>query len=96
MKTLLLSLLLLLPGWVAAQSDADLLEPDKAFQVTSRLEGGDRVEVTYRIADGYYLYRDKLSWQAQGAAGAGASAVGSAPTSSSARPCATASPSIST
>ncbi|MCB1875651.1 MAG: protein-disulfide reductase DsbD [Chromatiales bacterium] len=60
MKTLLLSLLLLLPGWVAAQSDADLLEPDKAFQVTSRLEGGDRVEVTYRIADGYYLYRDKL------------------------------------
>ncbi len=41
-------------------SEADLLEPDKAFRFSARAVDPQTVEVRYRIADGYYLYRDKF------------------------------------
>ncbi len=44
---------------------ADLLEPEDAFRVSAQLVGPAVIEVRYRIADGYYLYRDKLSFAAQ-------------------------------
>jgi thiol:disulfide interchange protein DsbD len=39
---------------------ADLLEPKQAFRFSARVAGPDVIEVRYRIADGYYLYRDKF------------------------------------
>lgn len=44
-----------------------LLEPDQAFRPSARLVAGDaaRIEVTYRIAPGYYLYRDRFRVSAQ-------------------------------
>ena len=49
-------------GWALQQDD--LLPPEQAFQV--RLEQqGTLLRVHYQIADGYYLYRDKLAWRVE-------------------------------
>jgi len=44
---------------VAPAGAADLLPAGEAFALAGRLDPG-RVILRYRIADGYYLYRDKL------------------------------------
>jgi len=38
----------------------DLLEPEKAFRISARALDARNVEVEFRIADGYYMYRDRL------------------------------------
>ena len=43
----------------------DLLEPDKAFRFSVRALDASALEVRYRIAEGYYLYRDKFSFSAE-------------------------------
>ncbi|MEZ5541474.1 MAG: protein-disulfide reductase DsbD [Pseudomonadota bacterium] len=40
-------------------SDDDLLDPDQAFAISTALEG-DSARVTWKIAPGYYLYRDRI------------------------------------
>jgi thiol:disulfide interchange protein DsbD len=42
-----------------------LLEPDEAFAFSARLVSNDALEVSYRIAEGYYLYRDRFSFRAE-------------------------------
>ena len=44
-----------------AQSDG-FLAPEEAFQVDARATAPDRIEISYRIAKGYYLYRNKLKF----------------------------------
>jgi thioredoxin:protein disulfide reductase len=46
---------------------ADLLPAGQAFALAGRLEPGGAV-LRYRIADGYYLYRDKLRFSLEPAA----------------------------
>lgn len=41
-------------------SGADLLEPQQAFRFSARVASPDMIEVRFRIAEGYYLYRDKF------------------------------------
>jgi thiol:disulfide interchange protein DsbD len=41
-----------------------LLEPQQAFPATARAIGSRTVEVRFRIAQGYYLYREKLRFSA--------------------------------
>ena len=45
----------------AARGEA-LLEPDQAFRPSARIVAGEasRIEIAYRIAPGYYLYRDRF------------------------------------
>jgi len=43
----------------------ELLEPEKAFRFSARAAAGE-VEVSFAIADGYYLYRDKFRFTAEG------------------------------
>lgn len=38
----------------------ELLEPQKAFRISTRALGRQKVEVEFKIADGYYLYRDRF------------------------------------
>ncbi len=38
----------------------DLLEPEKAFRMSTRSIDASMIEVSFAIADGYYLYRDKF------------------------------------
>jgi len=47
-------------------SSPDLLEPEKAFRFSARALGGDAVEVRFAIAPGYYLYRERLAFSAEG------------------------------
>lgn len=46
-----------------AAADA-LLAPEQAFRFSARLIEPGLVEVRYRIADGYYMYRDKFRFTA--------------------------------
>ncbi|HYL87355.1 MAG TPA: protein-disulfide reductase DsbD [Burkholderiales bacterium] len=64
MKRLLILLALLVGAHAAA---ADLLEPEQAFRFSARGADGGSVEVRFAIADGYYLYRDRLKFSAEGA-----------------------------
>jgi thiol:disulfide interchange protein DsbD len=73
LKKLLLALLacaLALPA--AAQlklggSADDLLEPEKAFRFSARTIDASTIEVRYEIAEGYYMYRERFRFAAQGA-----------------------------
>lgn len=63
MKRFVLFLLALLPVWASA---ADLLEPEKAFRFSARVLDDQAIEVHFAIADGYYLYRERLKISAEG------------------------------
>lgn len=44
------------------------LPPEKAFRFSAKLVGGQTVEARFMIADGYYLYRDKIRFAVEPAA----------------------------
>jgi len=55
------------PGLFATGGPAscgEYLCPDDAFQVTAEATAPDRIEVDFRVAKGYYLYRDKMKFRA--------------------------------
>ncbi|MDR2870969.1 MAG: thioredoxin family protein [Xanthomonadaceae bacterium] len=58
------SLVLLVLCWVAlpalAISESDLLPVEEAFGVDAAAPSQDRIEVRWRVADGYYLYRHRI------------------------------------
>lgn len=60
MRLSLLAFVLLCAHVAHAAGPDDLLEPDKAFRFSARALDAVTAEVRYRIADGYYLYRDRF------------------------------------
>jgi thiol:disulfide interchange protein DsbD len=50
--------------WALSSVADDLLAPEQAFRFSARLIEPNLVEVRYRIADGYYMYRDKFRFTA--------------------------------
>jgi thioredoxin:protein disulfide reductase len=48
-----------------AAADRDLLSPDKAFRLSAQLSKANEILVRYDVAQGYYLYRDKLKFSAE-------------------------------
>ncbi len=60
----LLLVLLLAVSSFGHAAEPELLEPEKAFRFSARLQDPRTIEVTYRIAPGYYLYRDKFRFSA--------------------------------
>lgn len=46
----------------------ELLDPEVAFKLDARVLDGQSLEVRFRIAKGYYLYREKLRFALDGAA----------------------------
>jgi thiol:disulfide interchange protein DsbD len=44
----------------------NLLEPEKAFRFTARALDESNIEVNFAIANGYYLYRDRFKFAAEG------------------------------
>ena len=58
MRCILIFLLAL--SCAAHGAEPELLEPDKAFRFSAQLRDARTIEVNYRIAPGYYLYRDKF------------------------------------
>jgi thioredoxin:protein disulfide reductase len=57
-------LLLLAPFSHAAD---DFLDPETAFKFSARMLDAKTAEVTYKIADGYYMYHERFAFQAEGA-----------------------------
>jgi thiol:disulfide interchange protein DsbD len=63
--TMLAALIGVAPLHAAAQlfgSGGDLLDPEKAFRISGRPLDARNVEVEFRIADGYYMYRERFSF----------------------------------
>lgn len=56
----LLAMFLLLLGWQAAHAEAEFLEPEKAFVFSARMASPDTLELHYRVAPGYYMYRERF------------------------------------
>ena len=63
-KSLAALLLLLLSPAHAAAPDEELLEADQAFHLTTRTLNGTTLEASWKIAPGYYMYRDKFKFEA--------------------------------
>jgi thiol:disulfide interchange protein DsbD len=61
---LLMSLFALLP---AAHADDEFLEPEQAFQFSAKMVDAKTIAVTYAIADGYYMYRERFKFAVEGA-----------------------------
>jgi len=59
-------------GSAHAVNPEDLLEPEKAFRISARALDARTAEVSFIIADGYYMYRDKFRFAAQPGAKLGA------------------------
>jgi thiol:disulfide interchange protein DsbD len=45
-----------------AAGDEEILLPDEAFRFSSKMKNADTLELTWEIADGYYLYRHKFKF----------------------------------
>lgn len=44
-------------------ADGEFLPPDEAFELSAEVVAPDRIQVYWQIAEGYYLYRDKFSFE---------------------------------
>jgi thiol:disulfide interchange protein DsbD len=52
---------------VPAHAEEDFLDPEVAFKFSARMVDPKTAEVTYAIADGYYMYREQFAFKAEGA-----------------------------
>ncbi|GAB3462298.1 protein-disulfide reductase DsbD [Massilia terrae] len=51
----------------AARADDEFLDPQVAFKFSAHMEGPKTAVVSYQIADGYYMYRERFKFTATGA-----------------------------
>ena len=58
----LLAALLALLFMGAARADGDFLDPDQAFVLSVRVLDARRLELAYKVAPGYYLYRERFKF----------------------------------
>ncbi|WP_088143467.1 protein-disulfide reductase DsbD [Achromobacter xylosoxidans] len=57
----LLAMMLLLLGWqAAARAEAEFLDPEKAFVFSAEMVAPETLELRYRVAPGYYMYRERF------------------------------------
>ena len=64
---LLLGLAILIAGVGNARAADDYLDPDNAFGFSAVLRDAKTIAVSYVIADGYYMYRERFAFKAEGA-----------------------------
>jgi thiol:disulfide interchange protein DsbD len=57
--------LLLIGQPVIALADEELLPPDQAFKIFAKAITSDQLEISWDIAEGYYLYRNKMQFKSQ-------------------------------
>ncbi|MTV51608.1 protein-disulfide reductase DsbD [Massilia buxea] len=49
------------------RAEEEFLDPNVAFQLSARMADAKTVEVTWKIAEGYYMYRERFAFRAEGA-----------------------------
>lgn len=59
--------LLAIFGAPAALASGEYLEPEAAFKFSARMIDEKTISVSYVIADGYYMYRERFAFKAEGA-----------------------------
>ncbi|MBE0434373.1 MAG: protein-disulfide reductase DsbD [Methylomicrobium sp.] len=64
-KIILLCLIAFFHQTAFAVSESELLPPEQAFKLTAKANAQNKIVLTWQIADGYYLYRDKLAVESQ-------------------------------
>jgi len=62
MKTILFTLIFFITSNLFAASQVDLLRPNEAFKLTTEVIDGENIKATWDIAEGYYLYLDKVDF----------------------------------
>jgi thiol:disulfide interchange protein DsbD len=64
-----LILILLLLGFTSLSygvwQDDDLLMPDQAFLISGKTDGESQATISWQVADGYYMYRDKIRFETE-------------------------------
>lgn len=65
MRAWLATVSFLLLGGALAADPADLLDPADAFRLSARSVDARTAEVEFRIAKGYYMYRDRFRFETQ-------------------------------
>ena len=48
-----------------ALADEELLPPDQAFKISAKAITSDQLEISWEIAEGYYLYRNKMQFKSK-------------------------------
>lgn len=61
----LISALLMLHALLAHAVEGELLEPEQAFKLSAQALDASMVEARFEIAEGYYLYREKIKFSAE-------------------------------
>ena len=64
---LLCAVALLFAGAGSANAADDYLDPDSAFGFTAELRDAKTIAISYAIAEGYYMYRERFAFRADGA-----------------------------
>jgi thioredoxin:protein disulfide reductase len=67
LKQLSMLFVMLFAFSLAHADDDDYLAPEVAFKFSARMADAKTAEVTYAIADGYYMYRERFHFKAEGA-----------------------------
>ncbi|MEO6920179.1 MAG: protein-disulfide reductase DsbD [Collimonas sp.] len=67
LKQLSLLFAMLFVFTLAHADDDEYLAPEVAFKFSARMVDAKTAEVTYAIADGYYMYRERFHFKAEGA-----------------------------
>jgi thioredoxin:protein disulfide reductase len=49
----------------AALAEEELLQPDQAFKISAKAVSSDQLEISWDIAEGYYLYRNKMQFKSK-------------------------------
>ena len=49
--------------WSSSHAEEELLDPQKAFALSVEAVDGEHLEARWQVAEGYYLYRDKIRFE---------------------------------
>ena len=56
---------MLIAGIANGAVGEEFLPPEQAFKLSAKLIANNKIEITYKIADGYYLYRERFAFSAE-------------------------------
>ncbi len=65
LKIIFLCLLSLITDSTVALADSELLSPEQAFKISAKAVTSDQIEISWDIAEGYYLYRNKMHFESK-------------------------------
>jgi thiol:disulfide interchange protein DsbD len=65
LKIIFICLLSLITGSTVALADDELLSPEQAFKISAKAVSSDQLEISWAIAEGYYLYRNKMHFKSK-------------------------------